>query len=90
MAAKPNDTQTELQAIATHLRNLSESPTKDLAWQLHLFQASAYLQLIALTAANSSLGECRKVIPYAPLRPVIDSKGNFKWCCEHDPEHCSA
>jgi hypothetical protein len=90
MAAKPNDIQTELRAIAINLRNLSEQPVKDLDWQLHLFQASAYLQLIALTAASSSLGECRQKTPYAPLRPVIDSKGNFKWCCEHDPEHCSA
>ena len=38
--------------------------------------------------AGSSLGECRRASPYAPIRPVIDSTNHVKWCCTHDPEHC--
>ena len=43
--------------------------------------------LATLTAVASS-GECRREVPYSPLHPVIDSDGNFKWCCNHNPEHC--
>ncbi len=35
-----------------------------------------------------TMGECRLDRPFAPLMPVIDSDG-YKWCCTHDPEHCS-
>ncbi len=43
---------------------------------------------LALLATMASLGECRQDIPYSPLRPIIDEDGNFKWCCNHEPEHC--
>lgn len=90
MAAGSPDIRTELQTIAQQLTHLSERPVKDLGWLLQVLQCSAYMQGLAIAAASSSLGECRKETPFAPLRPVIDSNGNFKWCCEHDPEHCSA
>jgi len=41
-----------------------------------------------LLALGESLGECRMAVPFSPLHPVIDAQGNFKWCCNHDPEHC--
>jgi len=44
---------------------------------------------LSLTALSDSLGECRVQAPYSPLRPVIDKDGNFHWCCNHTPEHCS-
>jgi hypothetical protein len=52
-----------------------------------LFNATAALHTFLLASA-SAIGECRRKKPYAPLKPVIDDQGNFKWCCEHDPEHC--
>lgn len=44
-----------------------------------------------LSAAESGggIGECRRDEPYAPLRPVMEPDGTFKWCCTHSPEHCS-
>lgn len=45
--------------------------------------------LATLAATTNSLGECREEVPYSPMRPVRDSEGNFKWCCNHNPEHCS-
>jgi hypothetical protein len=42
-----------------------------------------------LTAFSTSLGECRRETPFSALHPVIDHEGNFKWCCNHDPEHCA-
>lgn len=42
-----------------------------------------------LAVAAASLGECRRSTPYSTLRPVIDADGDFRWCCNHDPEHCS-
>ena len=42
----------------------------------------------ALAAAASSLGECQKMVPYSPIRPVIPPGGGLFWCCNHDPEHC--
>jgi hypothetical protein len=44
---------------------------------------------LALVAAASGLGECREDTPYAPLYPLIEN-GTFKWCCTHDPSHCSS
>ena len=40
--------------------------------------------------AGTGLGECRLETPYSPLRPVIDAHGAFKWCCNHNPEHCAS
>jgi hypothetical protein len=48
---------------------------------------AAYL---ALTASAAALGECRREMPYAPLYPLIDSDGEFKWCCTHSPRHCTS
>lgn len=42
----------------------------------------------ALTLALASAGECRRSLPYAPLRPVLDADSQLRWCCSHDPEHC--
>jgi hypothetical protein len=39
-------------------------------------------------AVSASMGECRKETPFAPLHPVLDANGNFKWCCNHASEHC--
>jgi hypothetical protein len=45
--------------------------------------------LVTLRAMESSLGECRKESPYSTLHPVIDEDGSFRWCCNHETEHCS-
>jgi len=47
------------------------------------------LMLRMLLAMQAPYGECRKQLPYAEIRPVIDANGNFKWCCTHNPEHCA-
>lgn len=39
-----------------------------------------------LMAVPASIGECQEAVPYATVRPVRDPDGNFKWCCNHDPE----
>ena len=44
---------------------------------------------LALVASSAGLGECRAETPYAPLYPLIDHDGAFKWCCTHDPNHCA-
>ena len=44
---------------------------------------------LALSAAVTALGECRLDVPYAPMQPVNDSNG-FRWCCTHNPTHCSS
>ncbi len=43
---------------------------------------------VTLLALSASIGECRLASPYSPLHPVIDAEGTFRWCCNHDPEHC--
>jgi len=45
---------------------------------------------LALVASSASLGECRVERPFRPLYPLIDSSGNFKWCCTHPEPHCSS
>ena len=42
----------------------------------------------ALNVLAASMGECRRAVPYSPLRPVLDTDGTLRWCCSHDPEHC--
>ena len=43
----------------------------------------------ALTVLTTTMGECRRAVPYAPLRPVLDVDGTLRWYCAHDPEHSS-
>lgn len=43
---------------------------------------------VALTLIGASVGECRRSVPYSPLRPVLDVDGKLRWCCRHEPEHC--
>lgn len=42
-----------------------------------------------LAAQAATLGECRRETPYAPLQPVIEADGSFRWCCTHSTPHCS-
>jgi hypothetical protein len=44
---------------------------------------------LSLAAITDSLGECRQAVPFSPLHPVLDTHGHFRWCCNHDPQHCS-
>lgn len=44
---------------------------------------------LSLAAMADSMGECRQALPYSPLHPVLDTNGHFRWCCNHDPQHCS-
>jgi hypothetical protein len=41
-----------------------------------------------LRLLTSSMGECRRSVPYSPLHPVIDENGKYLWCCNHESEHC--
>ncbi len=59
-----------------------------------LFRASGGATLAAglraaLTVLTTSVGECRRAVPYSTLRPVLDDDGSLRWCCNHDPEHCA-
>jgi hypothetical protein len=36
----------------------------------------------------ASMGECRRDVPYASMRPVLRNDGTFQWCCNHEAEHC--
>jgi hypothetical protein len=45
---------------------------------------------LSLATMAESLGECRQAVPFSPLHPVLDTNGEFRWCCNHNPEHCSA
>lgn len=44
--------------------------------------------LEAAIEALESLGECQQDVPYSALRPVGRPDGTFKWCCNHETEHC--
>lgn len=70
------------------LSTLSGQADWDQEWFQQAWQTATSLNSY-LTASASAIGECRRATPYAPLRPVIDARGHFKWCCEHNPEHCA-
>jgi hypothetical protein len=41
-------------------------------------------------SALMASGECRVDTPYAPIRPILQSSGSFRWCCTHKSgPHCS-
>lgn len=80
--------RTEMNQALERLRRLSEEAMWDQEWVQKVVRTASALQAYVLAAATS-LGECRKKTPYAPLKPVIDPQGNLQWCCEHDPEHCA-
>jgi len=44
---------------------------------------------LTLLALSGSIGECQSDVPYSPMRPVRQPDGTLRWCCNHDPEHCS-
>lgn len=77
----------EAQQTAERLYSLVEGRGFEEASTEDVVARAAYL---ALTASAAALGECRREIPYAPLYPLIDSDGEFKWCCTHSPSHCTS
>ena len=52
-------------------------------------QAFAAMLDASFSMLSASIGECRVQAPYASLRPVIDARGQFRWCCTHEVEHCA-
>jgi hypothetical protein len=74
------DAQSKLQTMSAEgIIRGDEDPNQALAAGLYT----------ALSAVSSSLGECRRAVPYSPLHPVIDEHGTFYWACNHSPEHRS-
>jgi hypothetical protein len=45
---------------------------------------------LRFAAAAAGQGECRRSVPFAPLRPILGNDGEFRWCCTHSPEHCGS
>jgi hypothetical protein len=79
----------EQQEVARALRALDELARTH---TFDLFRTSGGATLAAglrtiLTLIAASSGECRRAVPYSPLRPVLDVDGTLRWCCSHDPEH---
>ncbi len=77
-----------IKTLLNSLANLNQETNLDQNWAERVFKSTSDLYSQLLLAATS-FGECRKAVPYAPLKPVIDAYGNFKWCCDHTPEHCA-
>lgn len=78
-----------LQNVLSHLQTkLAAEPSEEIS--LAEMQEFWTTMAASFLAATASLGECRRAKPYSTLRPVIDHDGRFKWCCNHDPEHCSS
>jgi hypothetical protein len=73
------------EAIAS-LDALINDPSEDASELAVVAQAAK----LALEASASGLGECREKTPYAPLYPLIDEDGTFKWCCTHEPSHSAS
>jgi len=84
--------QTNLKSLLKDMHKTLQSTASVTEWNQEsvqqLFRVTAALHSFLLASA-SAIGECRLAKPYAPLKPVIDDQGHFKWCCEHNPEHCS-
>jgi hypothetical protein len=81
-----NDTEQEVAKTLRALDELARTRTFD------LFRTSGGATLAEglraiLTLFAASSGECRRAVPYSPLRPVLDVDGTLRWCCSHDPEH---
>jgi hypothetical protein len=77
-----------IRAAIDDLDSVGESESDQTVAQVDSQIFSAALKT-ALIAFSASLGECRRATPFSPLHPVIDASGDFHWCCNHDPEHCS-
>lgn len=64
------------------------SPTPASNVDLKVLAHALYINT-QLLVALSSIGECRRAVPYAGMRPVIKEDGTRVWCCGHTPEHCA-
>lgn len=78
-----------LKKLVGDIHKLGEAPAWDQQWYADVFRHLAGLQAF-LAASASSIGECRKAYPFAKLKPVLEANGTLRWCCEHDPSHCSS
>lgn len=79
-------------ATAEHgfsMEPLESSRTDELRKELEPISEAISFMLRMIMAQQFSLGECRVKTPYSKLRPIINSDGELKWCCNHDPEHCA-
>jgi hypothetical protein len=77
-----SDSIASLEAIAAGEHPDSEDPQKLAAYIAEALR-------LTLAAMADSMGECRQALPFSPLHPVLDTNGHFRWCCNHDPQHCS-
>ena len=73
-------------------RRIEESPKEEMPQSADVeavLRASETTLRTVNALVSVTLGECQVDVPYAPMRPVIDVDGNFKWCCTHPEPHCS-
>jgi hypothetical protein len=80
--------RTQLDEAASKLEHIQSGSSFDVEGDRMDAIVSA-LHATAL-AFSASMGECQAETPYAPVRPVIDPNGEFKWCCNHPSEHCTS
>jgi hypothetical protein len=85
--SNPDELERQIDDAVRALDELAATQTYD------LFRTSGGATLAkglraALTLARASAGECRRSLPYSPLRPVLDADSQLRWCCSHNPEHC--
>lgn len=83
-----DELRTQLDEAATKLEHVRSGSSYDVETDRMDAIVSA-LHATAL-AFSASMGECQAETPYAPVHPVIDPDGRFKWCCNHQTEHCTS
>ena len=80
------DVKATISGVVAELKTLEEADDPISAEHVRSLAKGLGTTLALLEAA---LGECRQAVPYSPLRPVRNEDGVLKWCCNHNPEHCS-
>jgi hypothetical protein len=61
---------------------------RDVEQVLRGFQDTDVLKRGLAHFLTSGAGECRKAEPFESLYPILDDRG-LRYCCLHDPTHCS-
>lgn len=74
-----------VQTLIGELNQISEELYWDDSTSLRILQNVSALNSLLFAAG---MGECRLDQPYTALEPILDSNG-LRWCCRHNPQHCS-
>lgn len=90
--SRSDEVRVQLDRLAENLENVERqdlaNPEAEGALRNSVETLQGIQELLESPMVDTTLGECRMDVPFAPLKIIQDESG-VRYCCTHDPQHCS-